>query len=94
MEPCCILVDDDQASLPSFALDPGADSADEGMPKPATLSALLGRPTGPRELAEVMFDAVLSLEDSEAMKIEEDEIREETLRHVPTFLDEAWTWRR
>ena len=87
-----ILVDDDQSSLPSFAV--GAEAGSEAVPKPATLSALLGRPTGAEELAEVMFEAVRSLEDPQAMKIEEDEIRDETLRHVPRFLDEAWTWRR
>jgi len=89
-----ILVDDDQSSLPSFALGAEAGSANEAVAKPATLCALLGRPTGAEELAEVMFEAVKSLEDPEAMKIEEEEIREETLRHVPKFLDEAWTWRR
>jgi hypothetical protein len=58
------------------------------------LCALLGRPTDPEELAGVMFEAVKSLEDPEAMPIEEDEIRDETLRHIPQFLDERWTWRR
>jgi hypothetical protein len=68
--------------------------ADEGIPEPATLSALLGRAPDLDELAGVMFEAVRSLEDPDAMKIDEEELRNETLRHVPHFLDEAWTWRR
>lgn len=88
-----ILVDDDQSSLPSFAMGEGGSTRD-AVPEPATLCALLGRPTDPEELAGVMFEAVKSLEDPEAMMIEEDEIRDETLRHIPQFLDERWTWRR
>ncbi len=88
-----ILVEDDQASLPSFSIPDGAQT-DETVPAPATLSALMGRTPNPDELAGVMFEAVKSLEDAEAMGIEEEEIREETLRHVPHFVDERWTWRR
>jgi lipoate-protein ligase A len=89
-----ILVADDQSSLPSFAATQVEASADEALPAPATLSALLGRSPDSGELAGVMFEAVKSLEDAGAMKIDEDEIRAETLRHVPHFLDESWTWRR
>ncbi len=89
-----ILVDDDQSSLPSFAAGRAEAATDGAVPPPATLNALLGRSPDASEVAEVMFDAVKSLEDADAVRIGEDEIREETLRHVPHFLDESWTWRR
>jgi hypothetical protein len=41
-----------------------------------------------------MFDAVRSLEDEDATELTEDEIRADTLKQVPRFLDEDWTWRR
>ena len=46
------------------------------------------------ELAGAMFDAVRTLEDSEASEMAEDEVRSDTLERVPHFLDEEWTWRR
>jgi lipoate-protein ligase A len=86
-----ILVNDDQSSLPSFAI--GARSESE-MIQPATLHALLGRSPDVGEVASAMFDAVRSLEDADASELPEDEVREEALEHVPHFLDEDWTWRR
>lgn len=87
-----ILVDDDQSSLPDFAV---ADSRMESpITPPATLHALLGRSPDAREIATAMFGAVRSLEDSDATELAEDDIRTEALTHVPHFLDEAWTWRR
>jgi hypothetical protein len=41
-----------------------------------------------------MFDAVRSLEDADATVLDEEDVRDETLEHVPHFLDEDWTWRR
>jgi hypothetical protein len=41
-----------------------------------------------------MFDAVRSLEDEEATVMAEEELRADTMRHIPHFLDEGWTWRR
>jgi lipoyl(octanoyl) transferase len=87
-----ILVDDDQSSLPNFAI--GAETASESIPGPATLRGLLGRTPDANEVANAMFDAVRSLEDENATELSEDEVREETLQHVPHFLDEDWTWRR
>jgi len=87
-----ILVDDDQSSLPLFATNTEAKSG--SFPAPATLHALLGRAPDTTEVAAAMFDAVRSLEDANATELAEDEIREETLKHVPHFLDEGWTWRR
>jgi lipoate-protein ligase A len=88
-----ILVDDDQSSLPSFSIS-GGTAGDDPVTVPATLKALLGRSPEAGEVAMMMFDAVRSIEDAQAMTIEEEEIREETLRHVPQYLDERWTWRR
>jgi hypothetical protein len=87
-----ILVDDDQSSLPVFAT--GVEVAAGSIPAPATLHALLGRAPAVTEIAEVMFDAVRELEDAAASDLDEDEIRDDALVHVPHFLDEAWTWRR
>ena len=86
-----ILVEDDQTSLPAFAVA-GDEVGD--LPKPATLSALLGRAPGSEEVATAMFEAVNQLEDPESVRIEEEEIRDETLRLVEQFADERWTWRR
>jgi lipoate-protein ligase A len=87
-----ILVDDDQSSLPEFAAD--VESFEGTIPAPATLHALLGRSPDVREVATAMFDAVRSLEDADASRLMEDEIRDEALKYVPQFLDEGWTWRR
>jgi lipoyl(octanoyl) transferase len=87
-----ILVDDDQSSLSIFAA--GAETEIESIPVPATLHGLLGRAPDANEVATAMFDAVRSLEDDDAIELAEDEVREETLQHVPHFLDEDWTWRR
>jgi len=89
-----ILVDDDQSSLPVFAT--GAETGSESIPvpPPATLHGLLGRTPDAGEVANAMFDAVRSLEDEDATELSEDEVRAETLQHVPHFLNEDWTWRR
>jgi lipoate-protein ligase A len=88
-----ILVEDDQSSLPSFAA--GAMNESFGsIGQPATLAALLGRAPDAAEVATAMFDAVRSLEDSDAIELDEGEISAEALKHLPRFLDEEWTWRR
>jgi lipoate-protein ligase A len=87
-----ILVNDDQSQLTVFS----AGAREEGalIPAPATLHALLGRSPSTEEVASAMFDAVRSLEDADASELDEGEVRDETLEHVPHFLDEDWTWRR
>src|SRR5450756_53216 len=87
-----ILVNDDQSTLPVFAA--GAQAMRESIPAPATLHALLGRSPDASEVASAMFDAVRSLEDADATELGEEDVRDETLEHVPHFLDEDWTWRR
>ena len=87
-----ILVEDDQSLLPSLAVAGHANSNE--VMEPATLREILGRSPDPREVAESMFEAVRSVDDSDVTRIDEEEIREEALRHVPHFTDESWTWRR
>ena len=87
-----ILVDDDQTSLPSLSMSSG--ERDSEIPQPATLTALLGRAPHSDEVAAVMFEAVQSLEDPDSMRIEEEEIREQTRSCMEQFTDERWTWRR
>ncbi len=88
-----ILVDDDQSSLPSFAIA-RVGGIQETLAPPATLTGLLGRSPGAEEVASAMFDAVRSLEDGDAVELSEDEIRADALALIPRFLDEVWTWRR
>jgi lipoate-protein ligase A len=87
-----ILVDDDQSSLSSFVSNSVVNS--QTIPVPATLTSLLGHAPSPDEVAAAMFDAVRSLEDPDAEELREDDIRADALELVPTYLDEAWTWRR
>jgi len=87
-----ILVNDDQSQLTAFAA--GAREGGALIPTPATLNALLGRSPDANEVASAMFDAVRSLEDEDATALDEDDVRDEMLEHVPHFLDEDWTWRR
>ena len=87
-----ILVDDDQSTLPAFAV--GVREVSESIPAPATLHSLLGRSPDAVEVASAMFDAVRLLEDADASELAEDDVRDEALKHVPQFLDEDWTWRR
>jgi lipoate-protein ligase A len=87
-----ILVEDDQSLLPSLSMD-GRDEIGNVI-APATLSEILGRCPEASEVASAMFEAVASTEKVEVTRIEEEEILEETLRHVPQFESESWTWRR
>jgi lipoate-protein ligase A len=88
-----ILVDDDQSSLLNVVSDDSRTSIGP-LTRPATLTSLLGRPPAIDEVACALFDAVREMEDESAECISEDEMREETLRNVPRYLDEEWTWRR
>jgi lipoate-protein ligase A len=88
-----ILVDDDQSSLLDVVSDDSRESIGP-LSRPATLHSLMGRPPVADEVAAALFDAVREMEDESATRISEDELREETLKHVPRYLDEEWTWRR
>jgi lipoate-protein ligase A len=88
-----ILVENDQSSLVSLA-SRSMNEPSGPVPQPATLAAILGRAPDAAEVAAAMFDAVRSLEDSEATELAEDEIRADAMRQLPRFLDKEWTWRR
>jgi lipoate-protein ligase A len=87
-----ILVEDDQSLLPSLSIKSRTDT--DAVIEPATLREMLGRCPDASEVANAMFEAVRSIEDSEVTRMAEEEIREDTLRHVPQFASESWTWRR
>lgn len=87
-----ILVDDDQSTLASLAVEDSIEAA--VVPPPATLRALLGRAPEAAEVAAAMFAAVDNDESSAGTPIGEDDIRPAALAMVPDFLDEEWTWRR
>ena len=72
------------------------DSPKAGELPPNNWKSVFGGPAWTRvtEVASAMFDAVRSLEDEEATEMAEEEIRAETVSHIPHFLDEGWTWRR
>lgn len=86
-----ILVDDDQSSLLDLSASP---IASRQWTPPASLHSLLGRAPDPAEVAEVMRDALRSLEDEDLSELDEGDVRADALERVPQFLDEGWTWRR
>ncbi|MFN2602694.1 MAG: hypothetical protein ABR582_08075, partial [Gemmatimonadaceae bacterium] len=85
-----ILIEDDQSMIRLFSV--GGDRAT--IPMPATLTDALGRAPRLSEIAELMFESVRELEDSAAESFDESEIVAATLRGVPHFENELWTWRR
>jgi lipoate-protein ligase A len=86
-----ILIEDDQSMIRLFSI--GADDR-EPIPMPATLTDALGRAPEVSEIAELMFESVRELEDPAAEALDESEILAATLREVPQFENELWTWRR
>lgn len=86
-----ILIEDDQSMIRLFSV---AADAREQIPMPATLTDSLGRAPEVTEIAEMLFDSVRELEDSAAEPLDESEVLAATLREVPHFENELWTWRR
>jgi lipoate-protein ligase A len=85
-----ILVDDDQASIPSLMHEPVALIG-----RPATLRDALGRAPVLNEVAEALFAAVRAHLDPRALPLEHDEaLVQDTARLVTRFRDDTWTWRR
>lgn len=85
-----ILVDDDQMQLSSLMIQPGPP-----IPKAATLRDALGRTPSESAVAEALFRAVRSSEDSEARELEVDAyILGCAKRLEQRYLDDSWTWRR
>jgi lipoate-protein ligase A len=85
-----ILVEDDQALIPSFM------TVGSPMPlAPATLHAALGRAPGVDEVAESLWSAVRTMADADAAPLVLDSTsRLEAERLAERYRDSAWTWRR
>jgi len=85
-----ILVDDDQASIPSLMREPVPLSG-----RPATLRDALGRAPVLHEVAEALFAAVRALLDPRALPLgHEEALTQDAERLVTRFRDDTWTWRR
>jgi lipoate-protein ligase A len=85
-----ILVDDDQATIPSLMRDPAPIP-----PRPATLRDALGRAPVLHEVAEALFAAVRARLDPNALTLEgDDALTHDGERLATHFLDDTWTWRR
>lgn len=84
-----ILVQDDQSQLAELTVG-GAP-----IPPPATLEDVLREPPSTATVADALFDAVRSHEDSGAdpMILDED-LRAGASALVVRYLDSEWTWRR
>ncbi len=87
-----ILVDDDQASIPSLMRESPAVSLSG---RPATLRDALGRAPVLHEVADALFAAVRAHLDPHARPLEhEDALTHDTEQLTPRFRDDTWTWRR
>ena len=85
-----ILVDDDQAAIPSLMREPAVLSA-----RPATLRDALGRAPVLHEVAEALFSAVRGRLDPHALPLERDDaLAHDTEQLAARFRDDTWTWRR
>lgn len=85
-----ILVEDDQMQISSFLIDSGPP-----IPRPATLRQTLGRAPAQAEVAQALFDAVRSNDDSGAQLLgDTDALFERANGRVGHYLDQCWTWRR
>ena len=85
-----ILIDDDQMQLSSLLIQCGPP-----IPKPATLRDALGHAPSEVAVAEALFEAVRSAEDSDAHEIEDNSAVVERAKQLrERYLDDAWTWRR
>jgi hypothetical protein len=59
------------------------------------LRSVLGRAPTAGEFAEAVYDAIVTLEDTDASPMVVDEaLRSEIWRARTRYLDEHWTWRR
>ncbi len=84
-----ILVENDQHLLRALSLG----GSPEEFSAPATLAELVSAPITAAQMADVLFDAVRTLEDPEASPMDESEIRTAALAHREHFTDPLWTWR-
>ena len=87
-----ILVDDDQASIPSLMREPPPVALSG---RPATLRDALGRAPVLHEVADALFAAVRAHLDPRALHLEHEEaLTQDAERLTTRFRDDTWTWRR
>ena len=86
-----ILIEDDQPIINDLLQSPLSETE---TPPAATLRNILGREPSIHDVGLALFDGVRALEDPNANAIDEDEIRDATLRHLGHYTNELWTWRR
>jgi len=86
-----ILIADDQPLIAVLLL---SDSGALEPPPAATLRQSLGRDPSTEEVASHLFNAVRELEDSSASVLDESDTREYTERHLDSYRNELWTWRK
>jgi lipoate-protein ligase A len=85
-----ILIDDDQARIPTFMLAPPSP-----VPPPATLRAILGRAPSVAEVYEALADAVARVDGVTARSLDLDAAtRADAERLADHYRDARWTWRR
>lgn len=85
-----ILVDDDQMQLTSLTRLPSVE-----IPKPATLRDALGAAPSESVIADALFAAARTLEDSDATTIDlEGKLLDRAKMLREHYLDDNWTWRR
>ncbi|HUR91075.1 MAG TPA: hypothetical protein VMY38_00220 [Gemmatimonadaceae bacterium] len=81
-----VLISDDQSAIARLAGGPETEP-------PATLEDALGRAPRPVELLETL-GAALGQAGIEPVSLEDGELSSATARHLRTFADPEWTWRR
>ena len=86
-----ILITDDQGIIATLLK---SDSPELEPPTAATLSEALGREPSVNEVADRMFEAVRSLEDSRATFLDESDTRGYTRKFLAHYQNELWTWRK
>jgi lipoate-protein ligase A len=85
-----ILVDNDQMQLTSLTRLPGVE-----IPRPATLCDALGTAPSESVIADALFAAARTLEDSDATTIDLDgKLLDRAKMLRQHYLDDNWTWRR
>ncbi|MEO5588793.1 MAG: hypothetical protein ABIS03_04335 [Gemmatimonadaceae bacterium] len=85
-----ILLRDDQVFIKSLLVAPDEPNFDRA----ATLTESMGRQPALTEVTDALFGAVVALEDSSAMTLNEGELGDAVVAHRHRFVDRLWTWRR
>ena len=86
-----ILIHDDQQIISSLLVQ---RSVEIEPPDAATLAGALGREPSVEEVAAALFGAVQTLEDPDAIHLDEHELDAATNTHLDRYRNPLWTWRR